>query len=409
MAKILLGVTGSIAAYKACDLTSKLVQNGHEVRIVLSDGAKNFVGAATFEGLTSEPVLTSGFEEGNRMAHIHWERWADLILVYPATANTINQMSQGLGSDLLGMIFLAHEFRKDGSKPFWIAPAMNPFMLNHPATRGSLEKLKSWGVKVLESTSGRTACGEEGSGRLVEPLTALNAIENFFDESMRETQGKILITAGGTSEAIDPVRVLTNTSTGETGIQIAQNLKNAGFDVTLLLSQSSTAASEIDSNMKVLRFSDFMSLQNLIKEELSHSHFEMVIHAAAVSDFSVDHVENLKGEKTAQHQKIHSGEGIRISLKPNPKIVHSLREYSKNKEIRVVSFKLTTSGEAPDLSTYDSDFIVHNDLNGISRGTDRHEGSIYSRAGEMLCRFQTNSNLSSEILKLAQGDLGARL
>ncbi len=405
MAKILLGVTGSIAAYKACDLTSKLVQKGHEVRVILSDGAKNFVGGATFEGLTSQPVLTTGFEEGNRMAHIHWERWTDLILVYPATANTINQMAHGLGSDLLGMIFLAHEFKKDGTKPFWIAPAMNPFMLNHPATRASLTQLESWGVKVLASDTGRTACGEEGSGRLIEPMAALAAIEEFFGASPVRSKGKVLVTAGGTSEAIDPVRVLTNTSTGETGIQIAQNLKNAGFEVSLLLAQSSTAQTHYDSDLKVTRFSDFHSLQDLIKKELSSAEYQTVIHAAAVSDYSVDRVETLKGEKISNHQKIHSGEGIKIALKPNPKIVNSLREFSKNKKIQVISFKLTTAGEVPSLQTYDSDFIVHNDLGGLSRGTDRHEGSIYSKSGQVVSRFESKSGLSLAIQKLAEGNL----
>jgi phosphopantothenoylcysteine decarboxylase/phosphopantothenate--cysteine ligase len=409
MAKILLGVTGSIAAYKACDLTSKLIQKGHEVRVILSDSAKNFVGSVTFEGLTSQPVLTTGFEEGNRMAHIHWARWADLILVYPATANTINQMAQGLGADLLGMIFLAHEFKKDGTQPFWIAPAMNPSMLAHPATQTSLEKLASWGVKILESGTGRTACGEEGSGRLIEPLAALAAIEEFFGAKNVQFKGKILITAGGTSEPIDPVRVLTNTSTGETGVQIAQSLKKAGFDVSLLLAQSSTALSSFDSDMKVSRFSDFNSLHELIKKELSSHDYQTVIHAAAVSDYSIAQVESLKGEKISNHQKIHSGEGIKIALKPNPKIVNSLREFSRNKDICVISFKLTTTGEAPHLKAYDSDFIVHNDLAGISRGTDRHEGSIYSKSGQVISRFDSKSDLNLAIQKITEGNLGAEL
>lgn len=163
--KVLFQFSGSIACYKACFAVSKLVQDGYEVRTVCTPSALKFIGAATLEGLTGHPVFTDAFEVGRAMDHIALAKWADLAILCPATANSINALAAGLGQDPIGTIFLAYDL----SKPYLVAPAMNQEMFGHPATRDSLEKLRGWGVQVLPTGEGRQACGDVGPGRLLEP------------------------------------------------------------------------------------------------------------------------------------------------------------------------------------------------------------------------------------------------
>lgn len=163
---VLFLLSGSIACYKACTVISRLTQAGVAVQTVATPSALRFVGKATLEGLSGRPVFSDLWEEGRALDHIEHARWADLALVCPATANTVNRLAAGLSDDPLGALFLAWEL---GQKPWWIAPAMNHRMWEHPATAASLEKLRSWGVQVLDPVEGPHACGETGSGRLVEP------------------------------------------------------------------------------------------------------------------------------------------------------------------------------------------------------------------------------------------------
>lgn len=380
--RILLQVSGSIAAFKAVALASKLVQAGFEVEVVLSAGATAFVGPASFEGLTGRRVHTSTFEEGRMMAHIELERWADLILLYPATAQQIGALANGLGTDLISTLFLAHEFKK----PYLIAPAMNVAMWNHPMTRANLSRLREVGVRVCEPAEGRLACGEEGAGRLMEPEAMLAQIHSFFapgGASARDpgevapaaatlTAGKpirILVTAGGTQEPIDPVRSITNVSTGRTGHALARALADAGHDVTLVQSASSPHR---DGVARVRTYTTTDSLAQVLEDELSTHDYDLAIHAAAVSDFRVEQV-----SKT----KLASGEGLTLRLVPNPKLVSRFREWSRNPRLRVMSFKLTAgtpeSELGAQLARYDSDWIVHNELRDV--GAESHAGTIYSR------------------------------
>lgn len=169
-------LTGSIACYKACDLISQLNKSGFKVKTVATKSALQFIGPATLEGLTGEAVFSDNYEHGKMMSHIDLARWADLIMVCPATANSINAMASGTGGDVITDIFLSNNFQK----PFWVAPAMNTQMLMHPATQESLAKLKKWGTKVLDTDAGTLACGEEGYGRLLSPNIMLEMILNEF-------------------------------------------------------------------------------------------------------------------------------------------------------------------------------------------------------------------------------------
>lgn len=174
--RIVLQISGSIAAFKAATLASKLVSEGYELQCILSEGGRRFIGESTFEGLTGRPVLGDIFSAGRALDHIALADWADLILLYPASANRICRLRSGLADDLIGALFLANNFRK----PWWIAPAMNLNMLRHPAVSQALEILGGWGCRVLPTGRGRQACGSEGEGRLLEPEDTFKLIREYF-------------------------------------------------------------------------------------------------------------------------------------------------------------------------------------------------------------------------------------
>jgi phosphopantothenoylcysteine decarboxylase/phosphopantothenate--cysteine ligase len=174
--RILLQVTGSIAAFKAAALASLLTQDGFEVQCVASEGGLRFIGEPTLEGLTGRAVLTDMFERGRALEHISLVDWADLLLVYPATANHISRLRAGLADDLIGTLFLANNFRK----PYWLAPAMNSHMFEHPAIREALATLEDWGCRVLPTGEGRMACGTVGYGRLLEPEAVARLIREVL-------------------------------------------------------------------------------------------------------------------------------------------------------------------------------------------------------------------------------------
>ncbi len=394
---ILLKVTGSVAGFKAAALASKLTQIGYDVRTVLSSGAKEFIGVATFEGLTRGRVYDSTFAAGDAMAHIDLARWADLTLIYPASANTLTKLSSGRADDLIGTLFLAYDFKN----PYWITPAMNPSMLAHPAVTDAVTKLRHWGVNVLDSDDGRMACGEVGTGRLIEPEAMLAEIERHFASGPRaaEARKKVLITAGGTTEAIDPVRVLTNVSTGETGVRIANSLAKDGNEVTLLLANSSPFSDEVGPGVRAISFRSFEDLDGAMKKELGTRTYDVLIHAAAVSDFRVSRMETGAGAEITGMTKIQSGEPLVLHLSPNPKILSRVRGYAGNKPLRVISFKLADSASA-DLSGYDSDIVIYNEISAIERGTDRHAGQVFERLGNeftLKSRFSTKADLTKEM------------
>ena len=372
-------MTGSIACYKACNVISKLVQAGHEVQVVASPSALQFVGAATLEGLTNKPVVSDLFQTGNIMDHIHLVRWADLIIVAPATANFVNKIAQGIGDDLLTTQFLAHDFKK----PFLLAPAMNTAMYLHPVTQSSIQKLKSLGVSILETASGVLACGEVGWGKLLDPELIYKEIETALaggnsNKSISAPPSskakKVLITSGGTQEPIDQVRVLANISTGSTGASLAENFVALGFDVTYLHAKNAVLPKvTCDSSS----FTTFQDLELSLKNLLASGEYSAVIHAAAVSDFSLK----------AQNGKISSDSDLNLQFTRNPKLVTALRDYAKNPNLFVVAFKMTASKDEGDhkkavIKLFESSrahLVVHNDVNEMDAKTGKHIYHLYNK------------------------------
>ncbi|MGE3758068.1 MAG: bifunctional phosphopantothenoylcysteine decarboxylase/phosphopantothenate--cysteine ligase CoaBC, partial [Pseudobdellovibrionaceae bacterium] len=367
----------------------KLVLNDFEVHIVASPSALQFVGQATLEGLSGKKVDSDIFERGHIMDHIHLIRWCDLVIVAPGTANYINKIAQGVGDDLLTTLFLAHDFKK----PFLIAPAMNSTMYAHPLTQKSLVTLKSIGVQILETASGVLACGETGWGKLLDPDLIYQEVQKALAHSPKSevkapTAGKmpkVLITFGGTQEPIDGVRVLSNVSSGKTGAQITETLASLGFDVTALVAGNSVLP---NANCTTKTFTDFSSLQNLMKSELENNSYDSIIHLAAVSDYSLAKIVSgdIELSRPAQ-EKLDSGANLKIELKQNPKIVDQIRKYSKNKNIGLWAFKLTNtqseekrrSAALSLLERAHCDYVVHNDLNMIRMG--KRHFTVYGRKG----------------------------
>ncbi len=411
--KVLFMMTGSIACYKACHVISRLMQNDCEVQVVATPSALKFVGNATLEGLTGKPVISDMYAMGNVMDHIHLMRWADVILVAPATASFINKAAQGVGDDLLQTLFLAHDFKK----PFLIAPAMNTSMYTHPVTQKSLATLRGMGLQILDTASGILACGEEGWGKLLEPdlilKFTLDALANKDHGAGTSAEPKlptsshakikVLITAGGTQEPIDTVRVISNLSSGRTGIALAEAMTAMGFDVTLLQAHASAKTDNV-THRDV--FTSFASLDEKMKSYLANEDFTHVIHAAAVSDYSVESIE-VAGKKYRPFEvkKVSSDtETMNIHLKRNHKIVDRLKDYSKNKSLQVIAFKLTSHASAEERLTAvnklfknsHADWVVHNDLTDIDIVKRTHKFTLHSPQKVLPC--ETLEQLTSELI-----------
>ena len=399
--RILLQVSGSIAAFKAIALASLLKKEGHEVKTVLTEGAREFVGPASFEGITGHAVYSNPFETGAMMAHIELERWADLILLYPASAESIAVLAEGSGRSLVGQIFLAHEFQK----PYLVAPAMNQAMWKHPALRGNLERLRSYGLRILEPASGLLACGESGEGRLMEPGQALQIIhkELAIIETKQSGNGpRVLVTAGGTTEPIDEVRHLANLSTGRTGHEVALALQTAGCGVTLLQSEYSSAREGI-RNLKL--YSTTRDFSEKVRNELELRDYDFVIHSAAVADYHVESVADDSGKKLPLNGKIQESGTLTLRLRPNPKVIRELRTWSRNKDLKIISFKLTADEASdPKLGTYDSEWIIQNHLKDV--GPVNHRGVVYERVQG---RYEARSSFKTkhELTALITGLVGA--
>lgn len=230
MKRVVLGVSGSVAAYRAADLARDLMRAGCEVRVCLTDAAQEFVRPALFEALTGNPCLVDTFEEPERgrMAHIDWARQADLLIVAPASANTIAKLAEGRADDMLTTLALAYE------GPLMVAPAMNPSMFQHPATRTQLESLKALGAWIVEPSEGDVACGESGQGKLAANATLVEAALAMIGERTVLEGRHVLITSGPTQEPIDDVRYLTNRSSGKMGAALAQVAVSLGARVTVV-------------------------------------------------------------------------------------------------------------------------------------------------------------------------------
>lgn len=386
--KILLGVTGSIAAYKACELLRLLQKEGAEVRVAMSEAATKFVAPLSFASLSKCPVYTKdGNPEGRPFQHIDFPRWADLYIVAPASADAIGKFANGLADDPVSLCYMS----STGDK--WIAPAMNTAMYLSNAVQKNLETLRSFAdTHILESPAGELACGETGPGRFMEPAEIVNALRFYTPESEEKT-GSVLITAGRTEEAIDPVRYISNRSSGKTAVALANEFLKAGYRVFFVHGPM---------NVKV-PFGVFdvpvTSSQDMYDRVLAaQSKMDVIVHCAAVADYRPKHVSDTK-IKDSRSQLV-------LELEPNPNI---LRDSVKNKPAKqvIVGFGLETDdvqkhGEEK-LAKSGADFLVLNTpvVDGAGFGYDRVPFAILEKGKpvpELLMR--SKAELAEDVVKL---------
>ncbi|MCO7127984.1 bifunctional phosphopantothenoylcysteine decarboxylase/phosphopantothenate--cysteine ligase CoaBC [Sporolactobacillus shoreicorticis] len=305
--KIVLGVTGGIAAYKAAELTSRLVKSGADVHVLMTESAKQFVGSVTFQALTRHTVYDRVIldEKEGQIAHIDLADDADAFIVAPATANTIAKMAAGMAEDMLTAVALASK------APIWIAPAMNVNMYAHPAVQKNLRILQSYGYHLIGPEKGRLACGWTGSGRMTEPEDIVREVGDHF--AHRSLAGKkILVTAGATKESLDPIRFFSNRSSGKMGYAIAEAARLAGAEVTLVAGVDLNVSSEI----KRIHVTTARDMHREVMKRFSD--VDAVIKAAAVADYRPEQVSEKKIKK--------SDDPLTVTMIRNPDILKELGE-----------------------------------------------------------------------------------
>jgi phosphopantothenoylcysteine decarboxylase/phosphopantothenate--cysteine ligase len=362
---IIVALTGSIAAYKAAELVRLIKKSGAEVRIIMTDAAKEFITPITMQALSGNPIHSNllDMEAEAAMGHIELAKWADAIVVSPCSANTLAKISQGLGSDLLTAVILASEAK------VFLAPAMNQQMWNAQITQENVVRASSLGHKILGPGEGEQACGDIGSGRMLEPEEIFAALEAF---SLSLLGGKkVLITAGPTQEPIDPVRYLSNHSSGKMGYALAEAAEAAGASVTLVSGPVNLRAS---SSIEVI---DVVTAKDMFAEvKRSIEAADIFIGCAAVADYSPVNTHSQKIKKNLN-------ENLLLELEPNPDILKFVSENYSNKTI--IGFSAETENvedfAREKLVAKNLDFIVANDVsrNDIAFNAAENEVLIISK------------------------------
>ncbi|MCJ7839591.1 bifunctional phosphopantothenoylcysteine decarboxylase/phosphopantothenate--cysteine ligase CoaBC [Lederbergia sp. NSJ-179] len=394
---ILLCVTGGIACYKAASLTSKLIQSDYSVKVIMTESAMNFVSPLTFQALSRNEVYTDTFIENNPevIAHIDLADWADLCLVAPATANMIGKLANGLADDMVSTTLLAT------TAPVWIAPAMNVHMYDHPAVQKNINTLYQFGHRFIEPGEGYLACGYVGKGRLEEPETIAELIHQHFSEPAQPLKGKnVLITAGPTKERIDPVRFLTNHSSGKMGYALAEEAAKMGGNVTLI-SGPSTLPSPL--GVKVI----FVESAAQMYDQVLH-HFpkaDIVIKSAAVADYRPKHV---------SQQKLKKKDGnLTLELERTKDILLELGK--RKKQQFLVGFAAETENieehALSKLNRKNADMIIANDITAEGAGfaADTNIVTIFQKKHPpktlpLLSKSETARKIMEEIIQNMVGE-----
>lgn len=353
--KIVLGVTGGIAVYKAVDLVSKLRKEGAEVRVVMTESAAKFVTPLTFKEISGNAVAVSMWAEAQEfnVEHIALADWADFMVVAPATANILAKAANGIADDLLSTVLLASK------TPIILCPAMNCQMYDNPITQNNLKKLADYGFIIMQPGTGRLACGTSGKGRLPEPAEIIAFTKNFIAHKEGDLQGlKILVTAAGTREPIDPVRFVGNRSSGKMGYAVAQVAAERGADVVLVSGPSSLIP---PANVEVVNVETTREMMNAVLAK--YDDMDIVIKAAAVADYCPHEVAEQKIKKATD-------DALKIVLDKNPDILKKLGEL-KTKQF-LVGFAAETqnllANAAEKIKKKNLDMIVANDVTVAGAG-----------------------------------------
>ena len=383
--KILLIICGGISAYKCLEIIRGLKKNNAQVKTILTKSAKEFVTPLSVSSLSQEKVYEDIFsvENESEMDHISLSRWADLILVAPATANTISKLSSGSSDDLASTVILASD------KNIYLAPAMNVRMWEHPTTKENLNKLKNYGYKIIGPEIGDMACGEFGKGKMTEPNDILKEIEIYFSKKKKNKKYKALVTAGPTREYIDPVRFITNKSSGKQGYEIAKSFRDNGFDTTLISGQT---------NLEPVNGVNFIKVdtaKEMYYETINNLPADVAIFSAAVSDYKV---------KNYETEKIKKKENLNLDLIKNIDILANVSKHNSLRPKLTIGFAAETcdlvKNSLKKLEEKNCDWIVANNVSDKSIGFDSeyNQVSIFYKNNSSETLYKMNKSLIAKEL-----------
>ena len=386
--KILLIICGGISAYKSLELIRLFKKQGSEVKTILTKSAKEFITPLSVASLSQEKVYDDLFNAENEaeMDHISLSRWADLILVAPATANTISKLSAGSSDDLASTVILASD------KDIFLTPAMNVRMWEHPSTKENLNKLKSYGYKVIGPEIGDMACGEFGEGKMTEPKDIIQVIELYFNSLINNQKLRALVTAGPTNEYIDPVRFITNKSSGKQGYALAKAFAKKGFQTTLISGPTNLT---VNNNINLIKVETAHEMLKATQENLPA---DVAIFSAAVADFKV---------KEKKEEKIKKQESLYLELEKNIDILNYISKHNSLRPKLVIGFAAETNNVEENakkkLMEKNCDWIIANDVSNKSIGFDSNfnEVSIFYKDNEIKdekLSIKEKSAISDEIV-----------
>ena len=353
--KILLIICGGISAYKSLEVIRLLKKRGATVKTILTKSAKEFVTPLSVASLSQEKVYDDLFNPENEteMDHISLSRWSDLILVVPATANTISKLSVGSSDDLASTVMLASD------KDIFLAPAMNVRMWEHPSTKENLNKLKKYGYKIIGPEIGDMACGEFGEGKMTEPNEIIRQIESYFLNLNKNKKFKALVTAGPTYEYIDPVRFITNKSSGKQGFELAKALSKKGFETTLI---SGPTNLKINNDINLIQIE---TADEMFKATQNNLPTDVAIFSAAVADFKI---------KEKKREKIKKIDYVNLNLEENIDILNYVSNHNSLRPKLVIGFAAEThnieENSKKKLMEKNCDWIIANDVSNKSIGFD---------------------------------------
>ncbi len=386
--KILFIICGGISAYKSLELIRLFKRSNAQIKTILTKSAKEFVTPLSITSLSQGKVYDDLFniENETEMDHISLSRWADVIVVAPATANTISKLSQGSSEDLASTVILA------SNKQIFLVPAMNVRMWEHQSTKDNFKILKSYGYKFIGPVIGDMACGEYGEGKMSDPTDIFNEIKNFLNHQIKNKKIKALVTAGPTKEYIDPVRYITNKSSGKQGYEIAKSLSKRGYDTTLI---SGPTNLNIDKNINLVKVE---TAEEMFKATQQNLPADIAIFAAAVSDFKVN---------KKQTEKIKKQSKLTINLERNIDILNYVSNHNSMRPKLVIGFAAETENldknAATKLSNKNCDWIIANDVSKTRGGFDSefNEVTIYYKNSLMKSEklsLKRKSEISEEIV-----------
>lgn len=386
--KIILGISGSIAAYKACYIIRGLIKQGAEVQVVITPAGKEFITPITLSALTGKPVISEFFaqRDGTWNSHVDLGLWADAMLIAPATASTIGKMANGVADNMLITTYLS------AKAPVFVAPAMDLDMFAHPSTQKNLETLRSYGNHIIEPASGELASHLVGKGRMEEPENIIRVLDDFFSATDDLAGKKIMITAGPTYEKIDPVRFIGNYSSGKMGFALAEECARRGAEVLLI---AGPVRQQVHHSR--IRRIDVKSAADMYEEAMKHyPTVDVGILCAAVADFTPETVADQKIKRV--------GDELQLRLKPTSDIAAALGR-TKAPGQKLVGFALETNDEQQNaegkLHRKNLDFIVLNSLNDAGAGFrhDTNKITIIDRQGKTEYPLKPKTEVASDIVE----------